>query len=132
MNAQKQLCNCRCAAKPIVRSCATSRTIQPSRALIFDPLRISQRSSSAVMATADSNGDGSNAPIAEFCIIESREGVKDFEKLSNTPIAEFCIIESREGVKDFEKLQLVEIDENIVARKNKIFLLMEEGCAYDP
>ncbi|KAK9821098.1 hypothetical protein WJX81_003719 [Elliptochloris bilobata] len=38
----------------------------------------------------------------------------------------FCIIESRESVRDFAKLQLDEINKNIEARRNKIFLLMEE------
>ncbi|CAL8463937.1 g3472 [Coccomyxa elongata] len=38
----------------------------------------------------------------------------------------FCIIESRESVRDFAKLQLEEISQNISARRNKIFLLMEE------
>lgn len=38
----------------------------------------------------------------------------------------FCIIESRESVKDFAVLQLEEIEQNIQARRNRIFLLMEE------
>ena len=38
----------------------------------------------------------------------------------------FCIIESRESVKNFANMQLDEIKENIQARRNKIFLLMEE------
>eukprot|EP00798_Chlamydomonas_sp_ICE-L_P017885 gene17885-24277_t len=45
---------------------------------------------------------------------------------SNVSLVEFCIIESREGAKDFERLQLTEIEGNITARKDKIFLLMEE------
>ncbi|KAJ9512315.1 hypothetical protein QJQ45_012906 [Haematococcus lacustris] len=42
------------------------------------------------------------------------------------PSGDFCIIESRETVKDFAKMQLDEIGENIAARQSKIFLLMEE------
>ncbi|GFR51010.1 hypothetical protein Agub_g13337 [Astrephomene gubernaculifera] len=38
----------------------------------------------------------------------------------------FCIIENSETVKDFENLQLDEIAQSIQARRNKIFLLMEE------
>jgi hypothetical protein len=38
----------------------------------------------------------------------------------------FCIIESRDAVKDFASLQLDEIADNISARRNRIFLLMEE------
>ncbi|GBF96052.1 chaperone dnaJ [Raphidocelis subcapitata] len=38
----------------------------------------------------------------------------------------FCIIESRDAVKDFASMQLDEIGDNIAARRNRIFLLMEE------
>lgn len=38
----------------------------------------------------------------------------------------FCIIESRDTVQDYAQLQLEEINDNIQARRNKIFLLMEE------
>lgn len=38
----------------------------------------------------------------------------------------FCILESRESVKNFANMQLDELRENIQARRNKIFLLMEE------
>ena len=38
----------------------------------------------------------------------------------------FCIIESRDAVKDFASLQLDEIAASIDARRNRIFLLMEE------
>lgn len=46
--------------------------------------------------------------------------------LPTFPSAEFCIIESRDAVKDFAKLQLAEITDHVVARQNRIFLLMEE------
>lgn len=38
----------------------------------------------------------------------------------------FCIIESRESVKNFANMQMEELEENIQSRRNKIFLLMEE------
>ncbi|KXZ44851.1 hypothetical protein GPECTOR_61g804 [Gonium pectorale] len=38
----------------------------------------------------------------------------------------FCIIENSETVKDFANLQLDEISQSIQARRNRIFLLMEE------
>ncbi|KIZ00449.1 hypothetical protein MNEG_7511, partial [Monoraphidium neglectum] len=38
----------------------------------------------------------------------------------------FCIIESRDAVKDFAGMQLDEITDNITSRRNRIFLLMEE------
>lgn len=41
-------------------------------------------------------------------------------------IPEFCIIETRDSVRDFENLQLEELELNIQSRRNKIFLLMEE------
>ncbi|KAK9808168.1 hypothetical protein WJX73_004208 [Symbiochloris irregularis] len=39
---------------------------------------------------------------------------------------DFCIIESRESLKDFAKLQLTEINQAIKARRNRMFLLLEE------
>lgn len=54
------------------------------------------------------------------------------ESSNGTPFSQrafdenFCIIESRETVKDFANLQSSEIRNNITARRNKIFLLMEE------
>ncbi|THF95579.1 hypothetical protein TEA_023526 [Camellia sinensis var. sinensis] len=38
----------------------------------------------------------------------------------------FCIIEGPETVQDFVQMQLLEIQDNIRSRRNKIFLLMEE------
>lgn len=38
----------------------------------------------------------------------------------------YCLIESRDSVKDFAALNPVEIDTNIESRRNKIFLLLEE------
>lgn len=38
----------------------------------------------------------------------------------------FCIIESRDAVKGFEKYDLQEISQSIQTRRNRIFLLMEE------
>ena len=38
----------------------------------------------------------------------------------------FCIIESRDSVKNFASMQLEEISQNIQARRNRIFLLLEE------
>eukprot|EP00898_Chlorokybus_atmophyticus_P007172 jgi/Chlat1/7456/Chrsp6S07469 len=38
----------------------------------------------------------------------------------------FCIIESRETVQDFAKMELEDLRLNVAARRNKIFLLMEE------
>lgn len=38
----------------------------------------------------------------------------------------YCLIESRETVMDFAKMDLEEIELNIMSRRNKIFLLMEE------
>lgn len=38
----------------------------------------------------------------------------------------FCLIESRDSVKNFASMQLTEVDQNITARRNRIFLLMEE------
>lgn len=38
----------------------------------------------------------------------------------------FCIIEGPETVQDFAKMELLEIQDNIRSRRNKIFLLMEE------
>lgn len=38
----------------------------------------------------------------------------------------FCIIESRESVKNFANMQMEELEQNIQSRRNKIFLLMEE------
>lgn len=39
---------------------------------------------------------------------------------------DFCIIESRESLKDFAKLQLSEINQGLTARRNRVFLLLEE------
>jgi len=41
-------------------------------------------------------------------------------------VPEFCIIETRDSVRDFENLRLEELELNIQSRRNKIFLLMEE------
>lgn len=38
----------------------------------------------------------------------------------------FCIIEGPETVEDFAKMESQEIQDNILSRRNKIFLLMEE------
>lgn len=38
----------------------------------------------------------------------------------------FCIIESRDAVRDFDNMQLKDIQDNIATRRNRIFLLMEE------
>ncbi|KAK9814259.1 hypothetical protein WJX72_003045 [[Myrmecia] bisecta] len=55
-------------------------------------------------------GDGSNSSNAD----------------SSALPADFCLIESRETVKDFSSMQLAEINESIQSRRNRIFLLMEE------
>lgn len=41
-------------------------------------------------------------------------------------IVRFCIIEGPETVQDFAKMELLEIQDNIRSRRNKIFLHMEE------
>jgi len=38
----------------------------------------------------------------------------------------FCLLETRESVKDFADMQLQEIETNIQSRKSKIYLLLEE------
>ncbi|XP_074296018.1 protein ORANGE, chloroplastic-like [Silene latifolia] len=49
----------------------------------------------------------------------------DFDSPDPTNSA-FCIIEGPETVQDFEKMELLEIQDNIRSRRNKIFLHMEE------
>ncbi|PWZ21571.1 hypothetical protein Zm00014a_028148 [Zea mays] len=39
----------------------------------------------------------------------------------------FCIIEGPETIEDFAQMQSQEIEDNIMSRRNKIFLLMEES-----
>lgn len=51
-----------------------------------------------------------------------QDPVEDFAALPDN----FCIIESRESVKNFANMQMDELEENIQSRRNKIFLLMEE------
>nr|ACG31793.1 hypothetical protein [Zea mays] len=41
-------------------------------------------------------------------------------------LSSFCIIEGPETIEDFAQMQSQEIEDNIMSRRNKIFLLMEE------
>jgi hypothetical protein len=85
--------------------CRASST-QLSSPLFFDPLhRLGKRNAY------------SSRPRA---VNEQEE--EDFSALPEN----FCIIESRESVKNFANMHLEELEENIQSRRNKIFLLMEE------
>ncbi|AQK71534.1 chaperone protein dnaJ-related [Zea mays] len=42
-------------------------------------------------------------------------------------LSSFCIIEGPETIEDFAQMQSQEIEDNIMSRRNKIFLLMEES-----
>jgi hypothetical protein len=42
----------------------------------------------------------------------------------------FCIIEGPETIEDFAQMQSQEIEDNIMSRRNKIFLLMEEVFSF--
>lgn len=78
-----------------------------ARQLRYDPLRRHSR-------TKASNNDFSRSQEEE-------------ENMDSASLPEnFCIIESRESVKNFADMQLEEIKRNIAARRNRIFLLMEE------
>ena len=65
-----------------------------------------------------------------FCIIESRESVR--VRLPSMGTADLLAVRLAflivvcTGPQDFAKLQLDEINKNVEARRNKIFLLMEE------
>lgn len=55
------------------------------------------------------------------------EALSALQEFESTALPEsFCIIESPTAVKDFADMQLSEVRANIEARRNKIFLLMEE------
>ncbi|KNA25349.1 hypothetical protein SOVF_007430 [Spinacia oleracea] len=50
----------------------------------------------------------------------------DSGETSDRTSSAFCIIEGPETVEDFAKMESQEIQDNILSRRNKIFLLMEE------
>jgi hypothetical protein len=89
------------------------RTISGERRrnLVFDPLR---RKKIHVKSTEASASDSSSP--------QGDETTTDMSALPDN----FCIIESREAVKNFANMQLDELENNIQSRRNKIFLLMEE------
>ncbi|KAJ9512594.1 hypothetical protein QJQ45_018902 [Haematococcus lacustris] len=89
-------------------SCSQQLTAPVPR-LAFDPLRTHRRG--VVRKAAADDLSPVNGRVATSITF---------------PSGDFCIIESRETVKDFAKMQLDEIGENIAARQSKIFLLMEE------
>ncbi|KAL6763769.1 hypothetical protein V8C86DRAFT_2490126 [Haematococcus lacustris] len=89
-------------------SCSQQLTAPVPR-LAFDPLRTHRRG--VVRKAAADDLSPVNGRVATSMTF---------------PSGDFCIIESRETVKDFAKMQLDEIGENIAARQSKIFLLMEE------
>lgn len=113
MNRTLAHCGCQCSAQraPLCRPVIAS-LIQPGgkpkvvqRKLIFDPLQLQNRNAAKARAS-------------------SAEPSDSFE---TTALPEnFCIIESRDSVKNFANMQLDEIKQNIASRRNRIFLLMEE------
>ena len=61
-----------------------------------------------------------------FCIIESRDAVKVATIATIVAASQCSSHGSVDSTQDFANLQLEEITSNIQARRNKIFLLMEE------
>ncbi|CAL5226211.1 g9050 [Coccomyxa viridis] len=76
------------------------------------------RCSASASVTDSGDGDFSQGTNRE----SETNKLMDTESLPEN----FCMIESQQSVRDFAKLQLEEISTNISARRNKIFLLMEE------
>ncbi|KAF7149311.1 hypothetical protein RHSIM_Rhsim03G0072900 [Rhododendron simsii] len=64
-----------------------------------------------------------SSPIV-FC--SSTKDSSDSAPAGDNVPSSFCIIEGPETVQDFVQMQLLEIQDNIKSRRNKIFLLMEE------
>jgi hypothetical protein len=81
----------------------------PRAPLLFDPLRRHRRRAAPPRAAAEASEQPSLGTDDSIALPEN-----------------FCIIESRDAVKDFASMQLDEIADNISARRNRIFLLMEE------
>ncbi|PRW32857.1 hypothetical protein C2E21_8129 [Chlorella sorokiniana] len=110
---------CSCSAARCSGAGAPSAPARPAPrrlGLLFDPLRL-QRQCRAAAAAADGSSEPQKAQDAPPAFLDS-----DSVALPEN----FCIIESPESVKDFAALQVDEIEKNIAARRNKIFLLMEE------
>lgn len=107
-----QCCKLQHTAPDCTGSAAAAHSCMRRTALLaFDPLRRSSRQLGGLVrrrAAADA------------------ERSFDFDTDSTALPENFCIIESRDTVKDFATMQLDEISGNIAARRNKIFLLMEE------
>ncbi|PSC73190.1 hypothetical protein C2E20_3750 [Micractinium conductrix] len=130
MMQQLRCCRCACAAaQPATRgpTCVALRSA-PHR-LAFDPLQHTKRQqAAAARAAADSSsgaaagaggGGDEQAPV--------NPALAKLAEMDSVALPDnFCIIESPESVKDFATLQVDEIEKNIAARRNKIFLLMEE------
>ena len=76
-------------------------------------------SQAAVCSSLDSD-----APDSAFCIIESRESVKVRCELARARSQNATPAWSH--MQDFARLQLAEINQAILKRRNRIFLLMEE------
>lgn len=102
-------CSCAALVKPTCHSYCFS-----GRRLFFDPLRLHKARHLRFSATMD----GSSQPAAT----DIPNGQGDSSSLPEN----FCIIESRDSVKNFATMQLEEISQNIASRRNRIFLLMEE------
>ena len=71
---------------------------------------------------AENNGNGSSSPKPD-----NGFGFQNSSLLDSTSLPEnFSIIESSETMKDFGSMDLKDLQDNITARRNTIFLLMEE------
>ncbi|XP_050228477.1 protein ORANGE-LIKE, chloroplastic [Mercurialis annua] len=62
----------------------------------------------------------------KFAPLCSSSPINSSDSVPSADSSNFCIIEGPETVQDFVQMQLLEIQDNIKSRRNKIFLLMEE------
>jgi len=79
----------------------------------FSRKSICEKSENSIETSSESNSKSNDTP-----------SVEQTNDILKTP--EFCIIETRDSVLQFENLQFKDIEINIQSRRNKIFLLMEE------
>lgn len=79
--------------------------------LLFNPLRLQPGRRVRVHASSAEAGDPTNSSQSAY---------------APTIPENFCIIESRDAVKDFANMPIDEVRANINSRRDKIFLLMEE------
>eukprot|EP00195_Chlamydomonas_chlamydogama_P017282 CAMPEP_0202901574 /NCGR_PEP_ID=MMETSP1392-20130828/14331_1 /ASSEMBLY_ACC=CAM_ASM_000868 /TAXON_ID=225041 /ORGANISM="Chlamydomonas chlamydogama, Strain SAG 11-48b" /LENGTH=281 /DNA_ID=CAMNT_0049588157 /DNA_START=225 /DNA_END=1071 /DNA_ORIENTATION=+ len=88
---------------------------KPQKKLVFDPLR--KGVDIKIRCNASEEGSNGSSPATP----------SPTSSLSDAALPDnFCIIESREAVQDFEDYDSQEIADSIQVRRNRIFLLMEE------